>query len=207
MTPFTDLRQTKEYADFMHKINWQIENFDGCQILIKKIPLLGQVIKIQRPNSFPLDKFVQFLKKNRVFMVSIEPKNEEQIAGLEKFGFKKRGNPYICSKTIQIDLTKSQDRILSEMKKDNRYEINKALKEGSLQLDESQDLKQFRKAWQGSVSYKRWVPPISYLENLKKSFGENLIFLTSKIDEGIRCRNWNNFYQKYCILLLRFFQF
>jgi len=45
---------------------------------------------------------------------------------------------------------------------------------------ELKDLENFRKAWKEAVGLKRYLPPISHLKALKKTFGQNALFQTIK---------------------------
>ena len=51
-----DIRQSKNYADYLSQLGWIIEGIDGVNYYIKKFPLIGSVIKIQRPEKINYEK-------------------------------------------------------------------------------------------------------------------------------------------------------
>ena len=64
-----DIRQSSQYAKYLSQIGWVIERDGGTNYFIRKIPLLGCVIKIQRPEEIKLNKVRQLSKKYRTFQV------------------------------------------------------------------------------------------------------------------------------------------
>ena len=171
-----DLRQSPQYGEYMRKIGWKVENFDGCQIFIKKLPLLGSFIKIQRPEKIPFLKIEKIAKKYRAFCVKIEPQNAKDAKlnaksakELQKHGYKEDKSPYAPPKTLQINLTLSEKQILAQMKKDGRYGIRRAEKE-KIKILRNRDIKEFRLAWK-KYNYRRlWMPSLKWLQALKDSF-------------------------------------
>lgn len=121
-----DLRQAFEYARFMEKIGWLVE--DG--VFIKKLPLIPySFIKLQRPN-WPVDlsKLERVAKKHRAIQVKIEPnvlRGEKIEAKLKKFGYKKDSSPLLPTKTIWLDLHKNEQQLLKDMSYKTRYNIKK----------------------------------------------------------------------------------
>jgi lipid II:glycine glycyltransferase (peptidoglycan interpeptide bridge formation enzyme) len=63
------------------------------------------------------------------------------------------------------------------MKKDARYAIRKTK---NLKTEETENVEKFRESWKKSVGLKRYVPPRTQLLALKKSFGDNCLFLTAQ---------------------------
>ena len=49
-----DIRQTAKYAKYLKKIGWQVERINEINYFIKKFPLIGSVIKVQRPENIEL---------------------------------------------------------------------------------------------------------------------------------------------------------
>ncbi len=174
-----DLRQSPQYGEYMRKIGWQVEQLDGCQIFIKKIPLLGSFIKIQRPEKIPFSKITQLAKKHRAFCVKIEPKLKTDHQSLFTNHYFPDKSPYAPPKTLQIDLTFSEEKILAQMKKDARYSIRKAEKE-KIKILRNGDTRKFRLAWKKYNYRHLWIPSLKWLQALKNSFGKDFFQLTAK---------------------------
>ena len=107
---YQDIRQSLSYASYMESLGWkkekwQIRNYK-LQIYIKRLPILGSFIKIQR-SPIPIDKsyLKPLAKKYHAFAVEIT---------------------YSPTKTLRLNLIPSLEKIKSQMKKDCRYEIRKA---------------------------------------------------------------------------------
>ena len=115
----TDLRQAKEYGDYLGKIGWTVEN----GVFIKKLPLLPwSFIKIQRQNR-KID-FDKLARKYRAIQIKVEPSWGDKT-DYTKWGFKEDNSPMLPQKTIWLDLTKSERQLLKEMHPKTRYNVLK----------------------------------------------------------------------------------
>jgi len=72
----TDIRQSKEYANYLESQGWVVERIDDISYFIKKIPILGSVLKIQRPEKIDFETIQKIEKKYRVFQT---PKRNDRI--------------------------------------------------------------------------------------------------------------------------------
>ncbi len=169
-----DIRQSENYADYLSKIGWIVERIDGVNYFVKKFPLIGSIIKIQRPEKIDYKKINSLAKKYRAFQIILEPKDNKQKEEIKKNGFKLSNSPYLPTKNLELDLTKSEKELLRDVKKDCRLAIRKNSKSTIHDL-QIKDIKKFRDAWKKAVGLKRYVPPLSHLIALKKSFGENCL--------------------------------
>jgi lipid II:glycine glycyltransferase (peptidoglycan interpeptide bridge formation enzyme) len=134
-----DIRQTKKYAVFMKSIGWQADYIEKNYIYIKKIPLLGNFIKIQRPPNLS-EKFInKVITKYKPFQLVIEPSQKT------KLNFH-QSSPYLPSKTIQIDLTQPEDKILANINKKTRYSIRQA-EHKEVKISLSKNINAFNKFW------------------------------------------------------------
>ena len=174
-----------------------MERVDQINYSIKKLPLIGSILKLQRPEKIDLVSMIRIIDTYRVFQTIVEPKNESQAKILVSNGFYLSKNPYLPTKTLQIDLTQSKEKILSHFKKDARRAIKKTafamsrvhhsvggeprgdsgfIKEYST----PSDIRRWRKAWRDSVNFSRFVPNERVLLNLRRSFPQNKsLFLAS----------------------------
>lgn len=148
-----DIRQSNEYAQFMRSIGWEVRSIGNTNAFIRHFPIIGSFIKIQRPEEIPSVSEIESLRqKEKAFKIVIEPttvipaeagihknlygsqiksgmtKGEENtLEQLMDNGFKP-ATPYAPSKTIQIDLTPTLDKIFSSFGKTARWTIKKAEK-------------------------------------------------------------------------------
>jgi len=137
-----DIQQSEKYGQYMKKVGWIVEKVDGCQIFIRRFPLIGSFIKIQKPTPpVPFEKIEKIAKKYRAFKIVIEPRT---IQLFEKFDYQISNSPYLPTKTIHINLTKSEKEILSQMKKKTRYCLRRG-QESRVTIKESKEIESFIK--------------------------------------------------------------
>lgn len=172
-----DLRQSPQYGEYMEKIGWKVEKADGCQIFIKKIPFLGSFIKIQRPEKIPFSQIEKLAKKHHAFCIKIEPKSKTNHQSLLANHYFPDKSPYAPPKTLQIDLTLPEEKILAQMKKDARYSIRKAEKE-KFKILRNGNIREFRLAWKKYNHRRLWIPSLKWLQALKDSFRKDFFQLT-----------------------------
>ncbi|MDO8551523.1 MAG: peptidoglycan bridge formation glycyltransferase FemA/FemB family protein [bacterium] len=161
-----DIRQSKEFADFMEKINWKARREANLQFYIKNLPLLGPFIRIPRP-PFPLDliKAISLAKKHKAFAIRID---------------------YSPTKTIQINLTQPLTSLLSQTSKDTRYGIRRAEK-NKVVVEESKDVEVFIKMWHHNALRKGfWIPFAREIRSLYQSFGKNALLLLAYSEQNTR---------------------
>jgi len=149
------LRQTSQYAKYMKSIGWIVERIDNTNYFIKKIPILGSVIKVQRPGKIDLEQIDKLAKKYRAFQTILEPKDNKQEAITSKHGFKLSRSPSLPSKTIHIDLTKPEETLLSEMHYKTRYNTKKASQSPNFKVQISKSIEKFADFWQSCALKQR----------------------------------------------------
>ena len=192
-----DIRQSTLYARFMDDLGWRVEKIGKQFAYIKQFPLIGSFIKIQRIKPpIPFDKIERLGKKYKAFKVQVAP-NTLVISGLTgnpDFRFREddktflgkqfRSNGYgidtfpnIPTRTILINLKKSEKDIFSCFSEAKRRAVRRAIKNGVL-VKLSNDINSFI-----SIRSKHFFP-----------FG----FMMKK---EMRCL-WKNFYPKNADLLL-----
>lgn len=171
-----DIRQTSQYARYLAKIGWKVERSAEINYFIKKIPLVGSILKIQRPEDIRMEKIREIAKKHRAFQIIVEPDKELDAKYLVSLGFKQSKSPYLPTKTLLLDLAQSEREIVKGLKKDARYAIKKTK---NLKTKEVKNMEKFRQSWKDSVGVKRYVPPLAHLLALKSSFKNRCLFLTT----------------------------
>ncbi len=175
-----DIRQSLQYAKYLEKEGWIVERIDKTNYFIKKFPLIGSILKLQRPEKIDFGTINKLCQKYRVFQIIIEPKNDTYTKLLSLKGYKLSKSPYLPSKTLQIDLTQTKERIYANFTKDCKYNIRKGEKIKVKEYSTPNEIKRWREAWRSAVKFDRYVPKLRQLINLRKSFTNgNSIFLAS----------------------------
>lgn len=157
-----NIRQSPEYGRYLEKINWQVGKEKDFQYYVRKIPILGNYLKIYNPPSkiswTLLDKLA---KKNHAFAVCVD---------------------YSPSKTLQLDLSLSLEKILAQMEKDTRYEIRRA-ENNKITVKQSTDIETFIDLWTKNARDRGfWVPFKKEIRALFEAFGKNSYLLMAYPD-------------------------
>jgi lipid II:glycine glycyltransferase (peptidoglycan interpeptide bridge formation enzyme) len=142
-----DLRQTKEYISYIRSLGWEADEFQRTYIYIKRF-LFWKFVKVQRPGSLDIRSFNEYLlRKYRFSTIYLEPGTQSQYEHFLKLGFKKYNSPYLPSKTIQVDLTKTETQLLNQMHYKTRYNIKKTGGD-NLIVTSTGDINKFADFWQ-----------------------------------------------------------
>ena len=140
-----DIRQSQMYGNAVQRMGWVVEEVDGIKIFIKKFPLIGSVIKIQRPDRLPPVKLLDELaRKYRARSVSIESSVTTNYLNPTKSNFRITNNPYLPTKTIRIDVTGNEEKIFQRFTEAKRRAVRKAVKNG-VTVKQSKDINEFIK--------------------------------------------------------------
>jgi hypothetical protein len=173
-----DIRQSSNYAHYLKTLGWKIDKIDNIYYFTKKFPLIGSVLKIQRPERLNFKDITNLSKKNSSFRIIIEPKNFKQEKTIIKKGFKQTKSPYLPTKTLTLDLKPNINEIKLNLTKSARYYLRKTKKLSVKHLNKV-DIDRFRLSWKSGVGINRYVPPTKHLKNLKKHFGSKSAFLAT----------------------------
>lgn len=179
-----DIRQTINYAHYLKSQGWIVERINTTNYFIKKIPLLGSVLKIQRPQKVDFLTIQKLENKYRVFQTILEPDlafADSTVHGLllqNKYILSK--SSFLPSKTIHINLNLPVEDIYRNFSKDCKYSIRKGEGYKTKEYSTPTQIKIFHEAWKKSVNFKRYVPSLESLLELKKSFPQSKsLFLAS----------------------------
>lgn len=177
-----DIRQSSAWARYLESMGWKIEKIDGVYVYLRKIPILGYFAKIQRLEKLTTKTVNSIENKYRPFQISIEPLKEEVTLK----DFKLNNSPSLPTKTLQIDLTKSEKKILESFSQKTRYNVKLSLRKKTT-VDYSSNILIFTKFWHENFERKRF-PFFSQQKNmieLYKAFGKESHILLAKRGGGV----------------------
>lgn len=193
ITHLTDIRQTSQYAHFMEKIGWKAPKMDDSYFYLKNLPLLPfNLVKVLRAKKYiplaKLKKFHPLLVKQQPFLIGsgkweVGSGNSDITLG-EVRSWKGDKTPLIPTKTIWIDLIKTEKQLLNEMKPKTRYNLRLAQKKGlttKMISGDKVNLKQmesFYELWSKNKPFNWMFKPSFYeLKSLVESFGQKCFFV------------------------------
>lgn len=180
-----DIRQSVNYEEYLKSQGWIVERIDRVNYFVKKLPIIGSVLKIQRPLKVNFETIEKLEKKYRVFQTILEPSLLTFHDLIIRHGFKLSKNPFLPSKTIHLDLIEKTGDIFLNFSKDTRYSIRKGERLEVKEYKSPSDIKIFHEAWKKSVNFNRYVPSLDSLLKIKKSFPQSKsIFLASHNNIG-----------------------
>lgn len=176
------IRQSVYWEKYFKFLKWQTHRTSkGVLIVFYRIPLVGAVSKVQRPellSFFDVDEILSFGKTHNFLFVKLEPNADQDTSILENRGF-------VCSKillspatVLNINLKKSQNDLFNDLHKSAKYSVNRARREGSfakiIQKPGDTELKNFHEMLTKTGRQKNfYVQPYKDLQAKRDIFGEN----------------------------------
>ncbi len=180
-----DYRQSAEYNHFFETKGWAVEKIDETFVLIKRLPLVGSVVKIQRCDpEISLPKVDELAKKHRAFLIKIEPNLETKdprapaiLERLKSFGYKESRWALCPTRTIHLDLTPNLDKIFAQTNKDVKRYLKKN-REKNFEFRQDKNLENFYPLLQKAGKGRGYaVPEIKELKSRWEAFGSDLKLL------------------------------
>lgn len=177
-----DIRQSNAYAEYLARTGWNVRTINDQYVYIKKIPILGSVIKLQRTSNLQLPVLESIAMEERAYQIIVEPSDQESAEILKAKKYIKGKSPYLVTKTIQIDLAQRSEEIYKKMKKRTRRDIKKTSHINTYEIDK---IEKFYDSWQMSIGYTKTIPPIEQIHALKHSFKNDCaILITPNASSG-----------------------
>lgn len=129
-----EFQQSPLYAKYIEALHWKVIRLEGIQMFYKKIPFLGGLLKIQRPQHLP--NVIPLVRELRIKTVAIEPTEKQNIR--EYKGWVKKlsthcrvvRSVYMPTKTILVDLKSGEQEIFNRFSEAKRRAVRKAVKNG-----------------------------------------------------------------------------
>lgn len=221
-----DIRQTKEWVEYLRSCGWVVEKIGRVFVFIKKIPLTPfSMMKIQRfKGSLDFSDLKRGRRKHKVVYTVIEPGCDPKIR-VGPFRLNKR--PFLPTKTVVVDLRKSENELWDDLStnakrilrkgQDNVFSCHSERSRGisvadSLTVErdlstrrlgrDDKEKKGFYDAWKRAG--KTWVMGRKRFSKLLDAFGEKAsLWVSEKNGEvlsGIlllRSRNTANYFQTF----------
>jgi len=133
-------------------------------------------------------KITEVGRQEKCVFVRMRPQlraTPENLKTLEKLGLKKSPMHLAAEHTVIIDLTKSEDTLLSEMRRQTRYEVRRADKVG-INVEKSSDeeiFKEFHQIQTETAKRQNFVPPnLKTLLAEKEAFGKNIVIYKATLE-------------------------
>ena len=146
-----ELQQSPLYSKYIQILGWKIIRMGNVRMFYKHIPLVGGLLKIQRPRHFPKPSLlIPIIKTYRVRTVAIEPHPKENLTAYKRWckelstHCKVVRSSYQPTKTLFIDVTSPEDEIFSRFTDAKQRAVRKAIKNG-VTVEESGDIQNFIK--------------------------------------------------------------
>lgn len=151
-------------------------------------PLLDYSDKKSVTSAFK--KIAEIAKKEKCVFVRVRPQlinTPENLQLLANLGLKKSPMHLAAEHTVIIDLDKSEDELLADMRRQTRYEVRRAAKQGITveKLQNEEIFKEFRKVQAETAKRQGFVPPnLKTLMAEREAFGNNIAIYVAKTSEG-----------------------
>jgi len=132
----------------------------------------------------------EIAKKEKCVFVRMRPQlaaSSENLAKLTSLGLKKSPMHLAAEHTVIIDLTKPEETLLAEMRRQTRYEVRRADKQGiKVTKDNSEEVfREFHNEQAKTAKRQGFVPPsLKVLLAEREAFGDNAKIYVAKTAEG-----------------------
>lgn len=137
-----------------------------------------------------ITKIKEIAKREKCVFARMRPQlpdNEKNSKLLLELGLKKSPMHLAAEHTVIIDLTQSEDQLLSNMRRQTRYDVRRAEKLG-IKVEKSNDeaiFKEFRKVQADTAKRQNFIPPnLKTLLAEREAFGENITIYVAKTEEN-----------------------
>ena len=140
--------------------------------------------------TLAFERITDIAKRERCVFARVRPQlknNPENLQILAGLGLKKSPMHLAAEHTVIIELNKSEDELLADMRRQTRYEVRRSAKQGiRVEKNNSEDIfKEFHKVQTATARRQGFVPPnLKTLLAEREAFGENITIYVAKTTEG-----------------------
>lgn len=136
------------------------------------------------------DKIQEIARQEKCVFVRIRPqltKDDKTMQMLKGLGLKVAPMHLAAEHTVMIDLAKSENQLLADMRRQTRYEVRRAIKQG-ITVEKSRDeaiFKEFRKVQAATAKRQGFVPPsLKTLLAERDAFNDNIDIYVAKTTDS-----------------------
>lgn len=151
-------------------------------------PLLDYKDKQAIKDAFT--KIAEIAKREKCVFVRVRPQlinTPENLRILADLGLKKSPMHLAAEHTVIVDLTKSEEELLSNMRRQTRYEVRRASKQGIIveKNNSEETFKEFRRVQAETAKRQSFVPPnLKTLLAEREALGDKITIYTAKTADG-----------------------
>jgi len=168
-----------------------------CQMIVKNAKR-GRYLEVpggplmdwndEATKQFVFSKIATVARREKCVFVRVRPQLKiDELSKLNGLHLKKAPMHLHAEHTIIIDLEKSTDELLAEMRRQTRYEIRRSAKQAiKVDWSNSEDIfREFRRVQADTAARQGFIPPdLEFLLAERKAFGENARIYVSRTDVG-----------------------
>ncbi|MBR3122046.1 peptidoglycan bridge formation glycyltransferase FemA/FemB family protein [Candidatus Saccharibacteria bacterium] len=191
--PEANFLQSPEYKKMNEILGQKVieDDFDGAGYAVMTVrnakrgryleipcgPLINWQNKGLRKKA--IEKIAEVAKQEKCVFVRMRPQlraTPENLTLLENLGLKKSPMHLAAEHTVIIDLTKTEDELLANMRRQTRYEVRQALKQGITVTSKNDEaiFDEFQKVQAETAKRQNFVPPsLKTLLAEREAFREN----------------------------------
>lgn len=129
MKQIEDIRQSDSWSTYLARYNWQSFKL-GENITIRTTPILflnkAHILRPKTLSKENLGDIDAFCKQHKIFFIKISPNYGQDLEILKKYGYKETKSIELPSKTMVIDLEKTDNQLWNNLTSKGRYNIRKA---------------------------------------------------------------------------------
>lgn len=137
-----------------------------------------------------LGKIRQVAISEKCVFVRMRPQlmaSKQNIGLLEKHGLKQSPMHLAAEHTVMIDLTKTEEELLSEMRRQTRYDVRRSIKLGVKveKANTEKIFKEFHKVQTETAKRQKFIPPdLKTLMAEREAFGDDAVIYIAKTTDG-----------------------
>ena len=202
--PEANFMQSPEYGKMNEIIGNKVitEGFgnDQCALMVVRDAKRGRYLEIpcgplinwhsKSATKAVFDKIKLIAKREKCVFVRMRPQliaNAANLKLLADLGFRKSPMHLAAEHTVILDLTKSEEELLANMRRQTRYEVRRAAKQGiKVEKDSSEAIfKEFHRVQAETAKRQGFIPPnLKTLLAEREAFKDNIEIYTAKTAEG-----------------------
>lgn len=184
-----DIYQTDNYAQNQLSLNWRVIKLGQWQGFMKKIPILGVMLKVQRiGNPIPWEEIEEAIKEYAVKKVILEPgkdiDEEKYLIEAIKRGYKKAGSNFAPGTSILIDIAPTIDKVFHNFTEAKQRAVRRGEK-NDLVIKITTDPTGFiwlkKKSLWEKMTFPFWIK--NEVNGYAKAFGKDAEFMMAYHDE------------------------